>query len=222
MTSADFFTRFPHHLDIIDFAFIDGHHDYEYAYFDLLSVERKAKQSAIIVMDNATLDGVFSACKTFLDYFPGWKLVEPPRSQDRIYSGQETDHSGTSGAKAEDSSLKDKMKNSLLPRTSSTSLTSFPDVDWFILVGPEHPLLGLTPRQFVSQRFQERSISGFELHFATPACAGTIEYSCCFALWPPNFHINPAGHDVRNAAGSLEVHQGIEHLTVEFPDVLEV
>lgn len=58
----------------IDFAFIDGNHDYEFVYLDIFGLARFAAPNAFLILDNIILDGVYCAAREFLRANPSWNL----------------------------------------------------------------------------------------------------------------------------------------------------
>lgn len=54
--------------------FVDGHHSYEYALFDLLSSALYLRPGGAIVVDNVELAGPAMAVSAFLSRYRGWRL----------------------------------------------------------------------------------------------------------------------------------------------------
>lgn len=59
----------------VDFAFIDGNHDYAYAYFDLASAAKLITPGGIVVMDNIEQPGPYWAAVDFLRLNPEWSEI---------------------------------------------------------------------------------------------------------------------------------------------------
>jgi predicted O-methyltransferase YrrM len=55
-------------------VFVDGHHSFQYALFDILSASYSLRPSGAIVVDNMEQDGPRSAVSTFLSWNPAWTL----------------------------------------------------------------------------------------------------------------------------------------------------
>jgi len=55
-------------------AFVDGHHDYPFALFDLQLVATLTEPAGFVVMDNMDLAGVVQAVDRFLSDNPGWRV----------------------------------------------------------------------------------------------------------------------------------------------------
>lgn len=56
----------------LDFAFIDGNHDYAYAAFDLEAAANRLAPGGLVVLDDYDQPGVFWAAKDFLARNPHW------------------------------------------------------------------------------------------------------------------------------------------------------
>lgn len=70
--SMTFYEKFAAVESAIDIAFIDGNHDFEFAYFDLLSAARFIRRGGIIIMDNVEQSGPFGASMEFLRRNSEW------------------------------------------------------------------------------------------------------------------------------------------------------
>jgi predicted O-methyltransferase YrrM len=58
-----------------DFVFIDGHHDFEFALFDMLATARIISAGGLIVIDNISQPGPFLAARQFCRDNPGWSEI---------------------------------------------------------------------------------------------------------------------------------------------------
>lgn len=72
LNSMDFFGELERGQVVVDMAFIDGNHDYEYAFFDLASAAKLIRPSGIVLMDNVEQPGPFWAAVEFLRQNPDW------------------------------------------------------------------------------------------------------------------------------------------------------
>jgi hypothetical protein len=75
LNSMEFFTKLENDHVSVDFAFIDGNHDFEFAYFDLCSAARLLRPGGIICLDNVEQPGPFWAVMEFLRTNPGWTEI---------------------------------------------------------------------------------------------------------------------------------------------------
>jgi predicted O-methyltransferase YrrM len=67
-------------------VFVDGHHSYEYALFDILSSALYLRPGGAIVVDNIEQAGPAMAVDTFLSRYRGWKLFsQSGKALDRNY-----------------------------------------------------------------------------------------------------------------------------------------
>ncbi len=56
----------------LDVAFVDGNHDFEFAYFDIVMAARLLCPGGVIVIDNAEQSGPFYAAAQFVRENPDW------------------------------------------------------------------------------------------------------------------------------------------------------
>jgi predicted O-methyltransferase YrrM len=75
LNSMGLFGEFDRRQISLDLVLVDGHHDYEYALFDLQMAARRLRPGGIIVMDNSSQTGPFYASKTFLAAHPAWQEI---------------------------------------------------------------------------------------------------------------------------------------------------
>lgn len=80
MNSAAFFAQCRLHPD---FVFIDGHHDFEFALFDMQATARVISAGGLIVIDNISQPGPFLAARQFCRDNPGWSEIGSSLSSDR-------------------------------------------------------------------------------------------------------------------------------------------
>jgi len=73
--SMDFFLELENRKERIDIAFVDGNHDYEFAYFDLMMAARNLHSGGIIIMDNIEQAGPLFAALEFLRNNPFWQVL---------------------------------------------------------------------------------------------------------------------------------------------------
>jgi predicted O-methyltransferase YrrM len=72
INSAEFFSTLGN-LDIRpSLVLVDGNHDYEFAYFDIVSAARYLTPRGFILVDNVAQPGPFLALRDFLASHPGW------------------------------------------------------------------------------------------------------------------------------------------------------
>jgi predicted O-methyltransferase YrrM len=73
LTSMDFFIEASAKNLRFDVVFVDGNHDYEFAYYDLNMAVKRLTPGGVVIMDNGDQPGPFWAAKTFLAQNPGWR-----------------------------------------------------------------------------------------------------------------------------------------------------
>jgi predicted O-methyltransferase YrrM len=72
LSSMDFFIMLSEPKTSLDIAFIDGDHDFEFAYFDVLMAARLLRPGGIMIIDNSNQTGPYYAAAQFLHDNPGW------------------------------------------------------------------------------------------------------------------------------------------------------
>jgi len=72
MNSAAFFAECRFHPD---FVFIDGHHDFEYALFDMQATARFINAGGLVAIDNISQPGPLLAAQRFCRDNPGWSEI---------------------------------------------------------------------------------------------------------------------------------------------------
>lgn len=148
-TSMCFFIELEHksHMGatpVIDMVFIDGHHDYEYALFDISMSARHISPGGIVVMDNANLTGVFWAAKEFLRLNPAWREI----------GSAMTGHSDSA------------------PFESMGS--SFPDTPFLILQAPKGITFGMLPTSYIGNCPNLDQCDGIQLSFEPSKSSGVL------------------------------------------------
>jgi predicted O-methyltransferase YrrM len=72
LSSMDFFIVLSEAKTSLDIAFIDGNHDFEFAYFDVLMAARLLRPGGVMVIDNSNQIGPYYAAAQFLRDNPDW------------------------------------------------------------------------------------------------------------------------------------------------------
>lgn len=72
LSSMDFFIMLSEAKTMLDIAFIDGDHDFEFAYFDVLMAARLLRPGGVMVIDNTNQTGPYYAAAQFLHDNPDW------------------------------------------------------------------------------------------------------------------------------------------------------
>jgi predicted O-methyltransferase YrrM len=75
VTSADFFMQNEHARRRFDLSFVDGNHDYEFAFFDIQCAARRTNPGGIIIVDNVSQAGPIFAVIDFLAANPDWREI---------------------------------------------------------------------------------------------------------------------------------------------------
>jgi predicted O-methyltransferase YrrM len=71
-SSMDFFLELADSNTTLDIAFVDGNHDLEFAYFDIMMAARLLRAGGIMIIDNSEQSGPYYAAAQFIHYNPDW------------------------------------------------------------------------------------------------------------------------------------------------------
>lgn len=142
--SMDFYIEFGPHTPLIDIAFIDGDHSYEFVFYDLIALAKWARPGGIIILDDCNQPGVFWAAKHFLELNPGWREV----------SGVFDDFDAT--------------------RPFATMRSSVEGVGCLILEAPQAFEITHNPISFTYSGIRQRGIGGFRLEPTADSGTGDL------------------------------------------------
>jgi predicted O-methyltransferase YrrM len=146
--SMMFFMQMDDEGSRFDLVLVDGHHDYEFAAFDIEAAARRLVPGGFILIDNVSQAGPFRAAVDFLASHPGWRecgLTSVSRDMTKAF-----DHG-----------------RSRIPAT-----------DFCILRAPSAYLVDKTPLSFGVVSWQDRPVVGLRLSLAEPRSAGTLHAQC--------------------------------------------
>jgi predicted O-methyltransferase YrrM len=131
-----------------DLVLVDGHHDYEFAAFDIQAAARRLVPGGFILIDNVSQAGPFRAAVEFLASHPGWRdcgLTSAPRDMTKAFD----------------------------PARSRIPVT-----DFCILRAPSAYLVDKAPLSFGAVSWQDRPVVGLRLSLAKPRSPGTLHVQC--------------------------------------------
>jgi len=184
---ADTIKRAGYTFDVV---FIDGNHEYEVVFHDLLMSARYLNPRGVIVLDNAEQPGVLWAAKQFLALNPGW-----------------TEISGTLGAYSPDHpyNLVDLPLNTLRTQTDGVMA--------LILLAPWIQI-GERPVSYECQFVDARDVESFVLRIAEPSGSGTLHAKTCLRTFAHEYAVRGLepeelvivqNRPVRNAEGEIKI-----------------
>jgi predicted O-methyltransferase YrrM len=129
-------------------VFIDGHHDYEFASFDIQAAARRLLPGGFIFVDNVSQAGPYFAAKDFLASHPDWT--------DCGEASPDTDET-----------------KAFFPGRSNVH-----DTDLFVLRRPSLRTIGKRPQTFGEVVWSGANVHGLKLSLASPSQAGTLHVQC--------------------------------------------
>jgi predicted O-methyltransferase YrrM len=131
-----------------DLVLVDGHHDYEFANFDIQSAARRLMPGGFIAIDNVAQAGPYRATCEFLAAHPGWR-----------------DCGVRSGSRE-------------MTKAFDRDRTRIPDTDFYILRAPFAYLVDKNPVTFGSVDWGNRPLAGLRLSLGNPRVRGTLHVQC--------------------------------------------
>jgi predicted O-methyltransferase YrrM len=155
---------------------IDGHHDYEFASFDIQATARRLLPGGFIFIDNVSQAGPYFAARDFLARHPDW-----------VDCG-------------EASAAPDETK-AFVPARSS-----IPYTDLIVLRAPSLRTVGKRPQTFGDMPWTSAHVHGLKLSLANPSQAGTLHVQCVLRGFSETRVIEVVGDGSRTiSAGEKEI-----------------
>lgn len=190
LTSMDYFLRHDLAKGAFDFAFIDGDHSYQAAFFDLCQTGARIRPGGVIVLDNSEIWGVAYAVADFLERNPAWRLAG--HAPGDVGNLREIGH-------------KRKGKGPL---------------GLLVLLAPSSACLGKFPLEGAITGLNAGPYGRMRLEFGREAAAGVVEFSLFFVAWDRNFHETGHIAAQTYRSGKAEVATGAAVVEIPFDPVL--
>ena len=177
MSSMDFYMDMERESVRPGVVFVDGNHDYEFAFFDIGRAAKYMTPGGFIFVDNVAQPGPFFAARDFLSANPGWREI-----------GGSTE--------AYNVSLSFDRKRSPIPAT-----------DFIVLRAPGAHVVSDRPTTFGRVRWWSPSVKGIELRLDGPAATGSLDVQLIlrgFGAQPVEM-IGAASLRLQEASGHISV-----------------
>jgi hypothetical protein len=146
--SMMFFMQMDQEGNRLDLVLVDGHHDYEFAAFDIQAAARRLTPRGFILIDNVSQAGPFQAAVDFLASHPGW----------RDCGVTSVSHDMT--------------------KAFDLGRTRIPKTDFCVLRAPSVYLVDKAPLTFGVLSWQDRPVVGLRLSLGSPRSVGTLHVQC--------------------------------------------
>jgi len=146
--SMMFFMEMDRENNRLDLVLVDGHHDYEFANFDIQAAAQRLTPGGFILIDNVAQAGPYRAAAEFLESHPGWRDC------------------GVAFAPPDATKAFDGMRSRI------------PDADFYVLRAPFAYLVYRAPQTFGVLEWHERPVRGLKLSLPKPRSAGTLYVQC--------------------------------------------
>lgn len=150
MSSMDFFMEMERQDIRPGVVFVDGNHDYEFAFFDIGRAAKYMTRNGFIFVDNVAQPGPFFAARDFLAINSGWREV-----------GGSTDNYQRS-------------------RAFDRARSVVPETDFLVLRAPDAYVVTDRPATFGRVRWWSLKVDGLELQLAEPAGRGSLDLQIVF------------------------------------------
>jgi len=144
LNSMGFFGELERNRVVLDIAFIDGNHDYEYALFDLASAAKLLRPGGIVLMDNVEQPGPFWAAVEFVRQNPEW------------------------------TELGNSISNFSASYPFDAERGFIPGTPFVVLKAPEQYVVKSAPRATGQQPYGNKRLCGFRLNLSGAAPDGTL------------------------------------------------
>jgi predicted O-methyltransferase YrrM len=146
--SMMFFMEMDRENNRLDLVLVDGHHDYEFANFDVQAAAQRLTPGGFILIDNVAQAGPYRAAVEFLESHPGWRdcgVAFAPPDATKAFDG---------------------------------TRSRIPYADFFVLRAPFAYLVHRAPRSFGVLEWRDRPVTGLRLSLAEPRARGTLHVQC--------------------------------------------
>jgi predicted O-methyltransferase YrrM len=146
--SMMFFMEMDREKNRLDLVLVDGHHDYEFANFDIQAAAQRLTPGGFILIDNVAQAGPYRAAVEFLESHPGWRdcgVAFAPPDLTKAFDG---------------------------------TRSRIPNADFYVLRAPFAYLVHRMPQSFGALEWQGRPVTGLKLSLAEPRSAGTLHVQC--------------------------------------------
>jgi predicted O-methyltransferase YrrM len=157
-----------------DLVLVDGHHDYEFANFDIQASARRLTPGGFILIDNVSQAGPFRAAEDFLGSHPGWRdcgVTFAPPDKAKAFDGNRS---------------------------------RIPGADFYVLRAPFAYLIGQAPLTFGVLPWNEGQVQGLRLSLAKPRRVGTLHIQCILRAFSEVRIEELVGHASRVIDGSAD------------------
>jgi predicted O-methyltransferase YrrM len=172
-------------------VFVDGHHNFEYALFDIIrSADHLAPGGAIFV-DNLEQDGPRMALVQFLRWNPAWRLY----FNERLYTPDDINYATFQHPEHE-------------------------EVPWGVLLAPHGLQCGRQTFKIMNRGVPYVVTRSLALTLLSVSHPGTLNVNMSYYAIPFDFHVTGKGLSQVRAAGSVVLSPDDTRAEIAFPDAL--
>lgn len=172
-------------------VFVDGHHNFEYALFDVIRSADHLAPGGAIVMDNLEQQGPKAAALQFLRWNPAYSLLY----KGKMFSVDTIDES-----------------------TIGTSEDG--EVLWGVLLAPAGIQVARHPTKLVKRNIPYTPIRELLFNVRHVSHPGTLHLTMAYFALPFDFHITGRGMLLQRASTEKALSGGESTLTIDFPSPL--
>jgi predicted O-methyltransferase YrrM len=149
-SSMDFILALSDSNTTLDVAFVDGNHDFEFAYFDIAMAARLLRPGGIMIIDNSEQSGPYYAAAQFVEHNPDW--IE----------------------------LGDALSSFRRSEPFHLERSSVPGGGFLMLRAPDHYAIGEVPRSTGQILISGSRVDGLTATIASTDFRGTLHYQMIF------------------------------------------
>ena len=169
-------------------VFVDGHHTFEYALFDILRSADHLLPGGVIFVDNLEQDGPKSATLQFLRWNPAWTLFY----QGKLYDAVTLDPSVITPLRDE-------------------------DLLWGILLAPDGIQAARQTIKLMKRGIPYLPLRSLTFNLRRVSRPGRLHLKLLYYSVPYDFHLTSRGMSYKQAAGETFISGKDSSATIEFP-----
>jgi predicted O-methyltransferase YrrM len=157
-------------------AFVDGHHNFEYALYDIIRSADHLRPGGAIIVDNLEQDGPRSAVARFLRWNPAWRIY----FQNRVSKAAGFDESLLEGIS--------------------------PDkVSWGVLLSPDGIQVARHSVKFLKRGITADPIQAIRMNIRDVTSPGVLSLNVSYYAVPFDFHVTGKGMSHLRTSGKIDL-----------------
>ena len=170
-------------------AFVDGHHNFEYALYDIVRSADHVKPGGAIVVDNMEQPGPRAAALRFLEWNSGWRLFY----DGMIYGGDKSS------------------------KASANHILTTPTVAWGVLLSPNGIQVASQDSKLNKLCLTYKPLNALRFNIVEASHPGTLHANFLYYAMPHDYHITGKGIVYQRVVQECDIKEADSAATMEFP-----